>query len=1025
MLDTVTAQNEIIAEPSAIDRLTGGAISAQTSSARVHLIKLWLESTPQPSYEQMKEVFKLLSAKDKGAARHIKERMELIKKGQLQEAQTLIWSNKAQELLASPKLSIADALAWQRDAAKDGAPISKEPLASLRGLLAERVKTIEDLQHRAQVQREAAVLLAQRIEVLSTKFWEESLAQEPTLQQDIQLWRTEQENLLSQPEWISVDPRHTPALQSSAEHLQLVWQAFSAALKQAALSSTDPSQPLPAVPAWADQIRQKRGDALSSERGAGELKKSKKSSLKDADPALKAQARQSVLQCMNVLEKELSEGHGKASTGAANDLRQALKEHADFIDERLDKQAQLILAAAGELAGWQRWRADQIRAELVQKAEGLLQRAKPSVQVKSAKIAKDPQPTELSAAPLSSDQAAEAGPHLDSTLSPAQEELSSEESTRAEQAPEQVLDKSPTLEAGNEDDAPSSNATSSAKASSAKNKPSADYVPTMGPRKLQETLRKLREEWKQTDQGGQPNHALWKRFDHACNLAYPFVQEWLQQTKAQSQANRTQRMELIAELKAWSQSHSFGPDWRVVQRQLHDFAERWRACGHVSEKVYTELQALWKDAMHQAHEPLETLQSKSIANRRALIEESKALGAQAVLKIDLIKALQQRWQDESQVVPIDRKLAQRLWEEFKKPIDEAFQRKSAARAQQAQALSAHDQAVLEASKALEKAIELADAHQIKLAMQHLQAVSVQAPQSPSNTQAQPIQPPAESASGDLSDHSREVQAHSTEDAQLPVPAEQPAQDSSAQVDDKPVAPKPAKVVLAVRGDDRPGAKSTAHQAHSGADNRTRNNGFSSQTGRDSRAGKEPRAGFKDKKDSTNTGGRDARFARDARTGKDVPRGPRLGDAAFRAQRQALEAAESAMRKLAAQAHGQTLTHLMAAWQEKNPELIPSLKELGPRVNAAQRSAWLKAVQESGSGAKHSESLLRLEMAADTPTPASDLQARRNLQLQLLTKRHDPAPLQTWAQDTASVLASSFDAEVAKRLQAALKVLLKH
>jgi hypothetical protein len=47
-----------------------------------------------------------------------------------------------------------------------------------------------------------------------------------------------------------------------------------------------------------------------------------------------------------------------------------------------------------------------------------------------------------------------------------------------------------------------------------------------------------------------------------------------------------------------------------------------------------------------------------------------------------------------------------------------------------------------------------------------------------------------------------------------------------------------------------------------------------------------------------------------------------------------------------------------------------------------------------------------------------------MQLQLLTKRNDPAPAQTWGQDAAAVLASSFDAQQARRLQNVLKVLLK-
>ena len=47
-----------------------------------------------------------------------------------------------------------------------------------------------------------------------------------------------------------------------------------------------------------------------------------------------------------------------------------------------------------------------------------------------------------------------------------------------------------------------------------------------------------------------------------------------------------------------------------------------------------------------------------------------------------------------------------------------------------------------------------------------------------------------------------------------------------------------------------------------------------------------------------------------------------------------------------------------------------------------------------------------------------------LQLKLLTRRNDPAPAQTWAQDTADVLAAPFDAAHARRVQNVLKALLK-
>lgn len=75
----------------------------------------------------------------------------------------------------------------------------------------------------------------------------------------------------------------------------------------------------------------------------------------------------------------------------------------------------------------------------------------------------------------------------------------------------------------------------------------------MGGRKMQETLRKLREEWKAIDQGGSPNHGLWKLADEACNEAHKVVEVWLDKLKAEAAAHRAQQLALVEELKAWTQ----------------------------------------------------------------------------------------------------------------------------------------------------------------------------------------------------------------------------------------------------------------------------------------------------------------------------------------------------------------------------------------------------------------------------------------------------------------------------------------
>ena len=883
-----------------LDALTGGAFSAATSSERASRIRDWLATQPAP--EQLQEVFKELSGRDKGAARAVRERLDEIRRAKGQEAIAAEWAEKAQALLAAPKLNIADALAWQRDAAKAGAPLSREPLSLLKVQVADRVKVIEDLQHRVQVQREAAVLLAQRIEVLSTKSWKDAHAALELLRADVVRWQEQAQELTGDASWVSVEARFPPLLEASRTQLLVVWDAFQPAVAQAAAAAEDAAAPLPPVPVWADELRVARG--LPTEAAAAVAAKPARVVKPKVAPEVVEKAVQVVREALATLEKETAEGHGKASAGAAAALRAVLKVHGKHIDSALEHQVHAALVAAGELEGWQRWSADQVREDLVAKAEALLHR--PDGQA-------------------------------------------------------------------------------------------------LGGRKMQESLRQLREQWKQSDQGGAANHGLWKKFDEACNAAHKVVEAWLEKIRTEAAEHKAQRMALIEEVKAWAQEHAASGDWKAINRALHQFGDRWREGGHVGEKIFAELQPLWKQTISAAAAPLENAQKESLARRHAMIDEAVALGAAPTLRIDAVKALQQRWQAEAQTVPLDRKHEQRLWDAFRKPIDEAFNRKSADREKAVTELSARDRVVLEASKALEAANASGDVQQIRSAMQALEAAL--------HGQAQAAQAVASAQSNEPN----QLQANNP--AAIDAP-ENVAPDASSEGSEEapapvPVAPKPAaRPVVAVRGDDRPGMKKDAPAAPGrGGRPGDRRDGRG-----DRDAGRGPRADghFGDRND------RGGRFG-DRPAYED--RGPRLGDTAFRAQRDAMEHAQLALKKLAAQAHGEALTQLLTAWEKRDAALLPSTQELGGRVTGAVRGAWAQALSTPAAG-DAAEALLRLEMAAEAPTPAEHIDARRFLQLQLLTRRNDPAPAQTWGQDAARVLASANDPASARRLQNVLKTLLR-
>ena len=946
---TVTPSSPKPSDVQALDNLTGGAFVAQTSGERTAKLREWLLT--HPSQEDLQLVYKEISTRDKGAAKVLREKLDELKRSHGQDVLAAEWAERANAMLTASRLNIADAMAWQRDAAKAGAPLSREPLASLKLQLNEKIKAGEDLQHHVMVQRETAVLLAQRIEVLSTKSLKEADAANELLQSDVAHWQQQAHALTEDTSWHSVDLKFPPQLEASRHQLNSVWEAFEAALFQAKAASNDANEPMPSVPVWAEEIRAGRGGQAghneaahappmsespsASVEGAQEAvveakpAKTPKVSNTKMDPAqrlaLREAANQVVTGAMTLLTAENTEANLLA-------FKQALKEHGRNMDTQMDLKVHEALIAAGETEGWQRHVADQLRLALVLKAEGLFKK----VPLK---------------APLQTEVTSQTEANNPETASP---EAASPEAAN----PEPVQEEAPKSE-------------------------EFQLEPTVGGRKMQDALRQLREEWKKADQGGLPNHALWKRFDAACNQAYKVVQAWLDKIKNEASEHRAQRLALIEEVKAWGEANAQNSDWRMQLRSLHQFGDRWRSAGHLSEKAFAELQPLWKQALHSAAAPLEAAQKASTERRQALIAEAEQLGAAPMLRVDAVKALQQSWQTEAQSVPMDRRIEQKMWEAFRKPIDEAFSRKTSAREQAPAAnMSAHDRLVLAASNALKAANASGDVQQIKAAMAALDAaLKGQANANKANhadTQASAQEPAASPAEPDL--NALEAGAESSE----PVKSEAP--------------PKAARPLVAMRGDDRPGQKKSV-PAPAGRGPGDRRDGKGA-----------PRFDRGDRPDRSDRSER-------------PDRGPRLSDTAFRAQRDAMEHAEMALRKLAAQAHGESLTHLLAAWEKRQADLVPSAPDLGRNVNAAARAAWSQAVGQAPK-ASAGESILRLEMAAEVPTPAENLNERRALQLQLLTRKNQPGPEQTWALDVTAVLSSAHDPKVARRLQNALKNLLR-
>jgi hypothetical protein len=859
-----------------LDALTGGVFNAPTSGERVARVKDWLLT--QPELDVLNDVHRELAQRDKGAARLLKDRMDELRRIRSQEGLAADWAAKAQALLAADRFHVADALAWLRDAAKAGAPLSREPLSALKLTLNERLRAIDDVQHRVQVAREAAVLLAQRIEVLSTKPLTDALAVRDALAADVARWSGDAQALAQDPQFAHLDVKYVNMRAAAQSQLHLVWEAFDAALQQAQAALADATAPCPAVPVWADDIRRSRGEPVAAQAPA--------SAGAAPDHAARRAAAEQIVQAAaaELAAAFQQQVAAKVLQRQAADLRVLLKAHGRWLEPQRLAETQALVAQVADQQGAQRAQADLARQDLIARAEALTQ--------------EDP-------------------------------------------ATGQRL-------AG---------------------------------RKLQDALKALREQWKQVDRSGAPaQQGLWRRFDEACTRAHQQVETWLNTLKAESAASRAERVALIEAVQAWQVEQATDTRWREQARALHGFAEAWRNAGHLGEKSFAELQPRWKAAMDAARAPLAAAQAANRREREALIQQAQALAAEPLLRLDAVRALQQSWQALAQAVPLDRKAEQALWDAFRGPIDEAFKRKDEARSQQAAATSAVDQRVLDAARALDEAVNARDAQRIQAALAALDRAAIL------DEALAPGAPPAAAPA-------------------TAGPADAPV--AAADAPSTAAVAAPARPVVAVRGDDRPGAKPAPAAAGSRP-------GRGADTAR--------RGGAADRPARERDGQRGAPAA-GWRPGATPERTVRLGDAAFRARRDAADRAQHALRQLAAQAHGAALTQLLAAWSQRQSAQLPSVAELRGRVGAGLRQTWVAALDAPAAG-DAAEPLLRLEVAAEVPTPAPWTDQRRAYQLQLLTRRNEPSPAQTWAQDMARLLACPWQAAHEARLQPVLKALLR-
>ncbi|MEM8519133.1 hypothetical protein RCH05_003708 [Janthinobacterium sp. CAN_S7] len=181
----------------------------------------------------------------------------------------------------------------------------------------------------------------------------------------------------------------------------------------------------------------------------------------------------------------------------------------------------------------------------------------------------------------------------------------------------------------------------------------------------------LRERWKSLDTlSGPAPKSLWERFDAACSLAYAPAAQHFKQLAEERHGNAARAQELIAETAALAAEES--TDWKHVASSSQRLRQAWTHLGTIDRKEKKRLDAEFGAALDALSKPLDTQRQIETARREQLIVEVGLLKPSERNTVDMLKALQDKWQELAKALPLERRAEQALWQRFRAACDDIF-----------------------------------------------------------------------------------------------------------------------------------------------------------------------------------------------------------------------------------------------------------------------------------------------------------------------------------------------------------------
>ncbi len=205
------------------------------------------------------------------------------------------------------------------------------------------------------------------------------------------------------------------------------------------------------------------------------------------------------------------------------------------------------------------------------------------------------------------------------------------------------------------------------------------------------TLKEARDEWKRLEKlevlpGDRKRFAAppgqWRRFQAACKQAFETAKPYFEKRQEVQDTNLEQLQKFID--TGMSLATADEPDSKLLQQTMRAARQAIRRMDDLPPRDRGKSAAGLRALMDAISKRLDEVFEQIELTKRRLIAEARALAQETELKsaVDKAKALQAQWQKAGTG---RRKVEQKLWDEFREPIDPLFDRLKGERQEQKQA----------------------------------------------------------------------------------------------------------------------------------------------------------------------------------------------------------------------------------------------------------------------------------------------------------------------------------------------------